>query len=46
MLLNGLQSGSKSQLEKCNAHKIDHLKAIVSQLDWKIINANQMKIAQ
>jgi hypothetical protein len=45
LTLNGLNSSGKCVVEKCYPRGREHIKVEVSELDWKIINLNQEKIA-
>ena len=44
MRLNGLEEGN-CVVEPFPCGKMEHLQVKVSELDWKIVNQNQMKIA-
>jgi hypothetical protein len=44
MRLNGLVDG-QCVVEQWHCGRTEHLRVKVSQLGWKIVNANQMKIA-
>ena len=45
LTLNGLNCSGKCVVEKCYQRGREHIKVEVSELDWKIINLNQEKIA-
>jgi hypothetical protein len=45
LTLNGLNCSGKCVVEKCYPRGKGHVRVEVSELDWKIINLNQEKIA-
>lgn len=46
LALNGLDSDTSTTAEQVIARGIEHLIVEVSPLDWKIVNLNQLKIAE
>ena len=45
MMLNDVEEGS-CVVEPFSCGKMEHLAVRVSELDWKIVNKNKMRIAQ
>jgi hypothetical protein len=45
LTLNGLDSDASSTVEQVAASGLEHLVVEVSELDWKIVSLNQLKIA-
>ena len=46
LALNGMQSDAATSVEQVSISGLEHLVVEVSELDWKIVSLNQLKIAE